>query len=171
MRGCHINGVLYITGNWHCPCLSSFAANFFWFNCNDMKPDGAVCPGCTAWCSEIGSLASLDAPEVHASSDAREPISLHQAVRVVHNADLDQNEIMTCAHHHSWRRLFVPNSQNDLCRWFAKECHCLLVSDVLQIVSVDLLGAKCTHSLVKEFHSYTRAYPGQKKLRQPRMPK
>ena len=35
---------------------------------------------CTAWCSEIGSLASLDAPEVHASSDVREPISLHQAV-------------------------------------------------------------------------------------------
>ena len=35
----------------------------------------------TAWCSEIGSLRSLDdAPELHASSDVREPISLHQAV-------------------------------------------------------------------------------------------
>ena len=34
----------------------------------------------TAWCSEIGSLTSLDAPELHASSDVREPISLHQAV-------------------------------------------------------------------------------------------
>ena len=32
----------------------------------------------TAWCSEIGSL--MDAPELHASSDVREPISLHQAV-------------------------------------------------------------------------------------------
>ena len=37
---------------------------------------------CTARCSEIGSLASLDAPECHASSDVREPISLHQAVCV-----------------------------------------------------------------------------------------
>ena len=35
---------------------------------------------CTVWCSEIGSLTSLDAPELHASSDVREPISLHQAV-------------------------------------------------------------------------------------------
>ena len=29
---------------------------------------------CTAWCSEIGSLRSLDGPELHASSDVREPI-------------------------------------------------------------------------------------------------
>ena len=36
----------------------------------------------TAWCSEIGSLASLDAPAFHAFSDVREPISLHQAVLV-----------------------------------------------------------------------------------------
>ena len=35
---------------------------------------------CTAWCSEIGSLTSLDAPELHASSDVREAILLHQAV-------------------------------------------------------------------------------------------
>ena len=35
---------------------------------------------CTAWCSEIGSLTSLNAPELHSSSDIREPISLHQAV-------------------------------------------------------------------------------------------
>ena len=34
----------------------------------------------TAWCNEIGSLASRDAPEFHASGDVREPISLHQAV-------------------------------------------------------------------------------------------
>ena len=34
----------------------------------------------TAWCSEIDSLMSLEAPELHASSDVREPISLHQAV-------------------------------------------------------------------------------------------
>ena len=37
----------------------------------------------TAWCSEIGSLASPDAPEFHASSDVREPISLHQAVHTI----------------------------------------------------------------------------------------
>ena len=35
---------------------------------------------CTAWCSEIGSLMSLNAPGLHAFSDAKEPISLHQAV-------------------------------------------------------------------------------------------
>ena len=34
----------------------------------------------TAWCSEIASLWSLDAPELRPSSDVREPISLHQAV-------------------------------------------------------------------------------------------
>ena len=33
-----------------------------------------------AWCHEIGSLTSLDAPELRASSDVTEPISLHQAV-------------------------------------------------------------------------------------------
>ena len=33
---------------------------------------------CTAWCSEIGSLTSLDACNSGASSDVREPISLHQ---------------------------------------------------------------------------------------------
>ena len=32
------------------------------------------------WCSEIGFLVSLNAPELHTSSDAREPISQHQAV-------------------------------------------------------------------------------------------
>ena len=37
----------------------------------------------TAWCSEIGPLRSLDAPELHASRDVREPISLHQAVHVM----------------------------------------------------------------------------------------
>ena len=36
----------------------------------------------SAWCSEVGYLTSLHAPELHhsASSDVREPISLHQAV-------------------------------------------------------------------------------------------
>ena len=34
----------------------------------------------TAWCSEMGSLRSPDAPKLQASSDVREPISLHQAV-------------------------------------------------------------------------------------------
>ena len=37
---------------------------------------------CTVWCSEIGSLQSRDAPELHSSSDVREPISLHRAVCV-----------------------------------------------------------------------------------------
>ena len=32
------------------------------------------CTDSTAWCSEIGSLTSLDAPEFHASSNVREPI-------------------------------------------------------------------------------------------------
>ena len=31
---------------------------------------------CTAWCHEIDSLTSLNAPELHASSDVREPIDL-----------------------------------------------------------------------------------------------
>ena len=41
-----------------------------------------ICTGVehTAWCSEIGLLQSLGAPELHASSDVREPISLHQSV-------------------------------------------------------------------------------------------
>ena len=34
----------------------------------------------TAWCKEIDSLTSPDAPECYASSDVRGPISLHQAV-------------------------------------------------------------------------------------------
>ena len=34
----------------------------------------------TAWRGEIGPATSLDAPDFHASSDVREPISLHQAV-------------------------------------------------------------------------------------------
>ena len=36
----------------------------------------------TAWCSEIGSLTSLDACNSGASSDVRGPISLHQAVSI-----------------------------------------------------------------------------------------
>ena len=38
------------------------------------KRPGVVC---TAWCS---SLTSLNAPELHAPNDVREPILLHQAV-------------------------------------------------------------------------------------------
>ena len=34
----------------------------------------------TAWCGDFGLLWSLNAPELHASSDVREPISLHQSV-------------------------------------------------------------------------------------------
>ena len=36
----------------------------------------------TAWCSEIGFLWSLDAPELQAFSGIREPISLHQSQAV-----------------------------------------------------------------------------------------
>ena len=36
---------------------------------------------CTAWCSEIGSLTSLDSWNSGASSDAREPFSLHQDIQ------------------------------------------------------------------------------------------
>ena len=41
---------------------------------------GARSCSCTVWCSEIGSLMTLDAPDLHAASDVRGPISLHQAV-------------------------------------------------------------------------------------------
>ena len=34
----------------------------------------------TAWCSEIGSLTPLDACNSGASSDVREPVSMHLAV-------------------------------------------------------------------------------------------
>ena len=40
-------------------------------------------PPLQAWCSEIGSLTSLDACNSGASSDVREPISLHQAVCIL----------------------------------------------------------------------------------------
>ena len=43
-----------------------------------VKNRGVICP-ITAWCSEVGSLTSLDAPELHVSSDVREPILLHPA--------------------------------------------------------------------------------------------
>ena len=38
-----------------------------------------TCTACS-WCSEICSLTSLDARELHASSDVKEPISLHEAI-------------------------------------------------------------------------------------------
>ena len=37
---------------------------------------------CTAWCSGIGSLTSLNACDSGASSDVREPISLHRPVQL-----------------------------------------------------------------------------------------
>ena len=48
----------------------------------------------TACCSEIGSLPSSDAPELHASSDVRKLISLHQAVYV--------RFILCCASQFGW---------------------------------------------------------------------
>ena len=39
-----------------------------------------VC-ACTTWCSEIGSLTSLDACNSGASCDVRQPISLHHVVQ------------------------------------------------------------------------------------------
>ena len=50
---------------------------FSHFSDKDGIPDQ---DSCTAWCSETGSLTSLDACNSGASSDRREPISLHQAV-------------------------------------------------------------------------------------------
>ena len=47
---------------------------------------------CTAWCSEIGYLTSLDACNSGASSDVREPVSLHQAVYVNRQVKLDKSE-------------------------------------------------------------------------------
>ena len=46
---------------------------------SDHMLEGYYC-ACTAWCSEISSLTSLDACNSGASSDRRKPISLHQAV-------------------------------------------------------------------------------------------
>ena len=42
---------------------------------------------CTEWCGEIGSPTSLDACNSGASSDVREPISLHQAVHELYSAE------------------------------------------------------------------------------------
>ena len=49
---------------------------------------------CTAWCSEIGSLTSLDACNSGASNNVREPISLHQAVHV-HNIQMLLNFVQS----------------------------------------------------------------------------
>ena len=57
------------------PCLKSQG----WHS----KNTWSTIPTCTAWCSEIGSLTSLDAWTSGASSDAREPVSLPQAVYTV----------------------------------------------------------------------------------------
>ena len=53
---------------------------------------------CTAWCSEIGSLMSLNAPELHASSDVREPISLHHAVLICFVLTTDQRTTLNTRH-------------------------------------------------------------------------
>ena len=50
---------------------------------------------CTVWCSEIGSLTSLDVCNSGASSNHREPISLHQAV------------CAHCTHHNAGTGLFI----------------------------------------------------------------
>ena len=48
---------------------------------------------CTDWCSEIGSLTSLDACNSGASSDRKEPISLQQAVYIhVHSYALAKEQ-------------------------------------------------------------------------------
>ena len=44
----------------------------------------------TTWCSEIGTLTSLDAWNSGASSNAREPISLHQAIYIYRTYSLVQ---------------------------------------------------------------------------------
>ena len=43
--------------------------------------NGSRWKGSSAWCSELGSLTSLDACNSGAANDVRQPISLHQAVR------------------------------------------------------------------------------------------
>ena len=50
-------------------------------NCLQMPSLSFLLHFCVVLFSEIGSLASLDACKSGASSDVREPISLHQAVR------------------------------------------------------------------------------------------
>ena len=57
--------------------LGMCTCNSWWLKINRLSGDKRTQPlarSCTAWCSEIGSLTSLDAPELHASSDVREPI-------------------------------------------------------------------------------------------------
>ena len=51
----------------------------------------------TAWCNEIGSLTSLHACTSGASSDHRQPISLHQAVLVGFVCLLVQPSHLACA--------------------------------------------------------------------------
>ena len=59
----------------------------------------------TAWCSEIGSLTSPDARNSGASSDRREPISLHQAVYSLHE--------------HFFIMLLHPRANCDAFHWHA----------------------------------------------------
>ena len=55
-------------------CIITIIWLWIWWYYHPKQPESAV------WCSEIGSLSSLDAPELHAFSGVREPISLYQAV-------------------------------------------------------------------------------------------
>ena len=50
----------------------------------------------TEWCSEIGSLTSLDAPELHAFSDIRDPISY------MHIHAYTQSSTHAHTHMHPW---------------------------------------------------------------------
>ena len=66
----------------------------------------------TAGCSEIGSLTSLEACNSGASSDVREPISLHQAVHKHVQPELVR--MHDAADKHQLRQLRVPGSISGL---------------------------------------------------------
>ena len=55
-------------------------------SCRTITHRGSHCH--SAWCSEIGSLTSLDACNSGASSDVREPISLHHTLLSVQHCSI-----------------------------------------------------------------------------------
>ena len=81
---------------------------------------------CTAWCSEIGSLTSLAAPEFHAYGDVKEPISLHQAVF----AERIQRPLLIHNFHIMCHGICGIRQYKD---WWYQEQHQLSVQTVLYI--------------------------------------
>ena len=92
---------------------------------------------CTVWCNEVGSLTSLDACELHASSDVREPISLHQTSTVWHVVRVSRTgrSAPTVVHNsihfvlHGWHKIatslsLTRHDQVEWCRSFSESVGC-----------------------------------------------